>query len=95
MTDLTILPESRRKWPGYRGSDAILLLQIVCLNCGDLEYKVEACYLSQLEQFQEYLEIADVCRHCNCEGTRCVGRIYEGRSPSTALFSAPFFVITE
>lgn len=80
------IPQSSRRWPGYRGDNAILNLQVTCLNCGHLTYEVEACTLSHWENYLEFLEECSPCPSCNLEGYRQPTRIYEGRQLTGTVF---------
>jgi hypothetical protein len=80
------IPKSSRRWPGYRGDDAILNLQLTCLNCGHLTYEIEVCTLSHWETYLEFLEEADACPNCNLSGYRQPTLIYEGRQLASTVF---------
>lgn len=68
-----------RRWPGYRGDDALLSVRVTCINCGLDSHEVGATPLADLNDFIDFTTFV-ACERCG-EETRAITYIYEGRKP--------------
>ncbi len=86
--NLQEIPAAQRRWPGYRGDDALLCVMVICLNCGAEDYQVEITTAAESSDYFQMLEMVVACGRCGVVGALSPARVYEGRSVRGSVYKA-------